>query len=1631
MNHLLRRPAIVLGLALLGAALPSASWAQAGACTIASSSRLESVINQADGEDEDFIGAKTRALPQIAWLLDTSGHMRKFPIDLTDPNIRLEGTGCNNVILDGLEYSANPCIDGIGNPVNPTPNTCSGTPRFPDGYGLPYMKDALGGVVGGRVYPAYDSRVPGLFDPAKWYVHDNGWSQGGNAVTLANGVDWANLTTAAMACTAAYPTDLVEQAACNACFIAPEKGYYLPANPLAAPVLKGNWINFYPPKYVIARKVLTDQFVALTTPVRIRQAMVTLEDAHPDNCYSENLGNTGFDLNAGFYRDGARRVGGGGNTDFKPPCLNVGCTGGSGGGVPGFLNAVYNHNRLFTSPQTVAPVIAVPPSEMPAGWLLSFFQRLDGSLDGQFTNPLDPDPLTNTKKAFCAPYAEAVLNTATYMSEYSVLDANFNFADGVLPTLRWEKPGWTGPEICPASSCQCSRPTIILIAGGDPGFDDNLPCEITGKECPVLPGLGGTGTVACGDIPGQAGNLARMTQYLATRHLRPSGGFPVGRQISISTYIVGFGTNSPSLVAAAAAGNGEFLIANNASQLKSAINEALQRINIAELSFSNANISAVQSRTAQALIVPRFTPSKKAFWKGRLSLYNLVSEQVCGCPVSPVTGCPAAPTADYDNDTKCDGVFFTDSSGAWIGASPDGIFRRVSGPGAAAAITDPVATPVWDAADRLNCASMPAPLYCSASTGAPNSRRIMTSIDSNNDGLFDYRDDVISFDTQPANVAAILPYMNLGSDFCALLSSKLGTCLNPTQCATAVIEYVRGRDLLDENCDGSTTDERPQKLGDIFHSSPVMVDPPLSAGSQIGIRGLHNQFLVSLTSTPTPMDPVLRYSDFHTLWKFRRKLLLVGANDGMLHAFNGGDWDAVQQKYTLGTGDELWAFIPPDLLPKLHRLMDGSKHQFFVDGTAMVREIWADEAGPFVKSASEFHTLAVMGERRGGNSFFALDITRPEGPPTLPYPGCPAAGGANCGFFRWVYPQPNTVPQRLAGQSYSDYLPTPPPIGPVRLKNDTSPLLYQGVPYEERWIVLLNGGNDIQGLRGRMISMIDAWWGGGGRPNRQDRPLWAFVPGKGPVNFSNASDFELEDEDEGNGYSIAATPGMVGFGANTTNISQSQNDYFFDTATVGDTGGNLWAFRFNHPDSNNWSGGRVMQTYSGDTCSRQPFYQVTANVISNEGGYLRTLIGSGDRFSFRDRMGGECSSTNLMACVRRGCRLKIETTTKVCGEESKYKREFTAGGPTTCDDDQKIDIEVNARANCCTEDIEAKVKYELRCTDSLGVNQTIRWEPEFRCEPTTSTICGVPTNSYACRARNDVPLDICQAYDLCDSYTIEPSVPRGAFYSVKVFKDSDPARAIFNTRGGASTYDNNLITPSTAITATSGLVKVQPYDNVATTQATTAQDGWWFPYAKPPGWSRVDTSGAVVGAVAEGGAPVAMTGTRIYPTDPNTGTEFLGSPVNERTASQPAVVGGCAFWSTFTPASTQNVCGTSAIGLHTTYHLNHATGYTCTGPLLDAALASTRLSSTLDTLPPPPPVMTIFVSPDGTITPSVTTVPRGAGGRAPTTAVASGNEVISDSYILEVSRGDHACRHQLDPIMATNRTNAQNNCPVR
>jgi type IV pilus assembly protein PilY1 len=144
------------------------------------------------------------------------------------------------------------------------------------------------------------------------------------------------------------------------------------------------------------------------------------------------------------------------------------------------------------------------------------------------------------------------------------------------------------------------------------------------------------------------------------------------------------------------------------------------------------------------------------------------------------------------------------------------------------------------------------------------------------------------------------------------------------------------------------------------------------------------------------------YQDYRTANIARKRVLLAGANDGMLHAFDAGDKTGKADftgsyAYTNGTGAELWAFVPPDLLPRLKDLM--GSHQYMVDGPVMVRDIWVDGTGPTdgaktssagtgstldgTKQSGEFHSVAIFGRRSGGNQYSALDITDPLHPTFL------------------------------------------------------------------------------------------------------------------------------------------------------------------------------------------------------------------------------------------------------------------------------------------------------------------------------------------------------------------------------------------------------------------------------------------------------------------------------------------------------------------------------------------------------------------------------------------------------------------------------------------------------------------------
>ncbi len=152
-----------------------------------------------------------------------------------------------------------------------------------------------------------------------------------------------------------------------------------------------------------------------------------------------------------------------------------------------------------------------------------------------------------------------------------------------------------------------------------------------------------------------------------------------------------------------------------------------------------------------------------------------------------------------------------------------------------------------------------------------------------------------------------------------------------------MIEFVRGTDKYDEDIDGNTTEDRQFKLGDIFHSTPLLLFPPPAGVSY---------------------DP--NYAAFQSAAASRTRVVITGANDGMLHAFNEA------------TGAEEWGFIPPDALDDLVDMtVLGTLHPYFVDGAPVAAD---------VKTNGAWRTLALFGGRRGGRQYHALDLTNTTDP---------------------------------------------------------------------------------------------------------------------------------------------------------------------------------------------------------------------------------------------------------------------------------------------------------------------------------------------------------------------------------------------------------------------------------------------------------------------------------------------------------------------------------------------------------------------------------------------------------------------------------------------------------------------------
>ncbi|MGQ3890405.1 pilus assembly protein [Legionella sp. CNM-4043-24] len=227
----------------------------------------------------------------------------------------------------------------------------------------------------------------------------------------------------------------------------------------------------------------------------------------------------------------------------------------------------------------------------------------------------------------------------------------------------------------------------------------------------------------------------------------------------------------------------------------------------------------------------------------------------------------------------------------------------------------------WDASERLNTQNY--------STG----RRILTYKPSKKIGIrFKWPSNPLLPGTSELDLTQVNA---LNTNPQTGVSDSLGS---------ARLDYIRGN-KAQEVSRGGTFRNRTYLLGDIINSSPLIIGAP-------------NQAYPSSWSGSAPENSA-PYSTFQAANINRTEVVYVGANDGMLHAF-----DAV-------SGNELFAYVPSSVFPNLNQLTNPAyTHQFYVDGSPNVVDVFA--------SSNQWMTVLVGTLQAGGQGVFALDVTDPS-----------------------------------------------------------------------------------------------------------------------------------------------------------------------------------------------------------------------------------------------------------------------------------------------------------------------------------------------------------------------------------------------------------------------------------------------------------------------------------------------------------------------------------------------------------------------------------------------------------------------------------------------------------------------------
>ncbi len=452
-----------------------------------------------------------------------------------------------------------------------------------------------------------------------------------------------------------------------------------------------------------------------------------------------------------------------------------------------------------------------------------------------------------------------------------------------------------------------------------------------------------------------------------------SGTASLFAQEDVKTYVVAFGVQNTSgnrlNCMAANGGSGDPIYPENKQQLVDALTDIFSEIQEEARSFASAAVPTVQASVEDKIYLSHFTPlNRSSLWDGHLDSF-----------LKPLPLIQAGPEAGSpDRSQRCSSSL-TSGCLAWDAGEQ-----------------------LLDQAAALDLTATP-PDY-GMGTGALERRVFYGSYDALNPVPKHRRLFVPPADpTDPSNPATF------GADWIELMT---GLGISPTspgaisEAKEAIDNVLSIKTVQKVDPNAATPEYVTFVLGDIFHSNPVALGSPDNVTYFLQDAGNHT---IQVNGEPVEVGG---YQEFALRQRVRRKMVLVGSNDGQLHVFDAGRYHATlddltrddpdyfscfddagdridpvpviaDEQFDNGTGYELFSFVPRSSMNNLSKLPKSTKHRYSVDSSVAVGDANIGPEETVTRPGrpdyvSSWRTVAVGGLRRGGRGYYALDITQPD-----------------------------------------------------------------------------------------------------------------------------------------------------------------------------------------------------------------------------------------------------------------------------------------------------------------------------------------------------------------------------------------------------------------------------------------------------------------------------------------------------------------------------------------------------------------------------------------------------------------------------------------------------------------------------